>query len=154
MPTFCLHTLIWPITGVGFFRTARQRSIARQRSTIHRVASLWLVRLNCAFWLLSNLTECLKTLNQGEHPPDSRVWILILYHAPLKVLGDITTPPVGINFIFLRFQEFDYLYVLNFNVWSEFFWPELIKYLTWWSVCGHFWLSESAHNVHLNILTL
>ena len=56
MPSLFPTTLIWPITGVGFFRTARQRS------TIHRVASLWLVRLNSAFWLFWNPTESMKIL--------------------------------------------------------------------------------------------
>ena len=72
----CIHilptTLIWPMTGVGFFRTARQRSL------IHRVASLWLVRLNFAFWAW-NPTECTQTLTRCPYLPVSRVWIPSLY---------------------------------------------------------------------------
>ena len=78
-PQVAASTFFWPITSVGFFCIARQRSTVHQRSTIHRVASLWFVRLNCAFWPLWNPTEHTQILTRRPYLPVSRARFYALY---------------------------------------------------------------------------
>ena len=74
-PPILPTTLIWPITCVGFFHTARQRS------TMHRVSSLWLFRLNFTFWALWNPKKWTQTFTRSPNLPVSRVWISLLYYS-------------------------------------------------------------------------
>ena len=69
VPTHFTTHFFWPITGVGLFRTARQRSAACQRSKINDITSLWLVKLNCAFYPLWNPTERTQTNTHSSDLP-------------------------------------------------------------------------------------
>ena len=81
-PRFATSPFSWPITSVGFLHIARQRSILHHRSTIHRVASQWLVKLKFAFRPLWNPTERTETLTRRPYPP---VYRAMIYALQLKI---------------------------------------------------------------------